>query len=301
MTVVASPALAADHNTHNSPLWQVSAELLKIRTTAAWRWFLVALVLLTGQALLRNGVTHHYELHPQLDQLNAADKAQALAQAADANTHAGHVAIMGDMLTSGQFAGGLLTMLLGILVVTGETTHRTATATYLANPHRGQVLVAKLAATVGAAGAFWAITTVIDIITNVFYIRSEGFNVNGSDPVIVRSVLLNLLAYVMWAGFGIGVGSLLRGQTAAVMTGMAVYFAGVAAAALLANLVHQLYPHDWVLGLPVIAPAVAAQIMVNPGRVFDHAPPQWTGLVVMAAYTLVFTVTGALIARRRDI
>jgi ABC-type transport system involved in multi-copper enzyme maturation permease subunit len=205
------------------------------------------------------------------------------------------------MLTSGQLAGGLLTMLLGILVVTGETTHRTATATYLANPHRGQVLAAKLAATVGVASAFWAITTVIDVVTNSFYIRSEGFNVTGSDPVIVRSVLLNLLAYIMWAGFGIGLGSLLRGQTAAVVIGMAVYFGGIAAAALLANLAYQLYPHGWVLGTPVIAPAVAAQVMVNPGQVFEHSPPQWAGLVVMVAYTLVFTGTGALIARRRDV
>ncbi len=148
---------------------------------------------------------------------------------------------------------------------------------------------------------FWATTTVIDTITNAIYIRSEGFNVAGSDPVIVRSVLLNLLAYVMWAGFGIGLASLLRGQTLAVVTGMAVYFAGIAVAALLANLAYQLYPHGWVLGATVIAPAVAAQVMVNPGRVFEHAPPQWAGLVVMAAYTLVFTLTGALIARRRDI
>ena len=90
-------------------------------------------------------------------------------------------------------------MLLAILVVTGETTHRTATATYLVNPHVQRVLVAKLIAMMSVAGVFWATTTVIDTITNAIYIRSEGFNVAGSDPVIVRAVLLNLLAYVMWA------------------------------------------------------------------------------------------------------
>lgn len=301
MTLVASPALAVDQHTRSSPVWQVLAELLKIRTTAVWRWFLLALVLLTGQALVRNGVTHHYELNPPFDRINVADRAQAVSQAAYAHTHAGQVAISGDMMTSGQFAGGLLTMLLAILVVTGETTHRTATATYLVNPHRGRVLVAKLVAMTGVAGVFWATTTVIDTITNGIYIHNEGFNVAGSDPVIVRSVLLNLLAYVMWAGFGIGLGSLLRGQTIAVVTGMAVYLAGTAVAALLTNLVYELYPQGWVLGAPVIAPAVAAQVMVNPGRVFEHAPPQWAGLTVMAAYTLIFTLTGALMARRRDV
>jgi hypothetical protein len=301
MTLVTSPALAADRHTRTSPVWQVRAELLKIRTTSAWRWFLLALILLTGQALARNGVTHHYELHPPMDRLNAADRAQALGQAAQAHTYAGHVAISGDMMTSGQFAGGLLTMLLAILVVTGETTHRTATSTYLVNPHVERILAAKLGAMVGVAGLFWATTTIIDTITNAIYIRGEGFNVAGSDPVIVRAVLLNLLAYVMWAAFGVGLASLLRSQTVAVVVGMAVYFGGIAVAALLANLAHQLYPHDWVLGAPIVAPAVAAQVMVNPGRVFEHAPPQWAGLVVMAAYTVIFAVVGVLIARRRDI
>jgi ABC-type transport system involved in multi-copper enzyme maturation permease subunit len=301
MTLTASPALAADRHTRTNPAWQVLAEWLKIRTTSAWRWFLLALVLLTGQALARNGVTHHYELHPPLDRMAAADRAQAISRAAEAHTYAGHVAISSDMMTSGQFAGGLLTMLLAILVVTGETTHRTAIATYLVNPHAERVLAAKLGAMAGVAGLFWATTTIIDTITNAIYIRGEGFNVAGSDPVIVRSVLLNLLAYVMWAAFGVGLASLLRGQTLAVVIGTAIYFAGTAAAALLANLAYQLYPHSWVLGAPVVAPAVAAQVMVNPGRVFEHAPPQWAGLVVMAAYTVVLTLAGVLIARRRDV
>jgi ABC-type transport system involved in multi-copper enzyme maturation permease subunit len=205
------------------------------------------------------------------------------------------------MLTSGQFAGGLLTMLFAILVVTGETTHRTAIATYLANPHRGRVLAAKGAAMVAVAALFWVTTTVIDIITDAIYIRNEGFNVTGSDPVIVRAVSLNLLAYVMWAGIGIGLGALLQGQTLAIVIGTVVYFAGTAVVALLANLAHSLWQHEWLLGTPVLAPAVAAQVMVTPGEAFEHAPPQWAGLAVMAAYTLVLTATGALIAHRRDV
>ena len=38
--------------------------------------------------------------------MNAADQAQAISQAAQAHTYAGHAAISGDMMTSGQFAGG---------------------------------------------------------------------------------------------------------------------------------------------------------------------------------------------------
>ena len=49
MTLMTSPALAADRHTRTNPAWQVLAELLKIRTTSAWRWFLLALILLPGR------------------------------------------------------------------------------------------------------------------------------------------------------------------------------------------------------------------------------------------------------------
>ena len=74
-----------------------------------------------------------------------------------------------------------------------------------------------------------------------------------TDWVPVRSVLLNLLAYTMWAIFGVGLGSLFRGQVAAVVTGMAIYFGGAAAVLIVFNLIHLAYHHTWVLAAPVVA------------------------------------------------
>jgi ABC-2 type transport system permease protein len=301
MTLIESPALAADRHARTNPLWLVQAELLKVRTTNTWRWFLLGVALFTGQALLRNGVTHHYELNPPLDGMDAHDRAQAVAQAAHAHTDAGHAAITADMLTSGQFVGALLTMLLAVLVVTGESVHHTAIATFLVSPHRVLVTAAKLVAATCLGALFWAVSTVIDVVVTLFYIKGQHFNVAFSDWIPARSVLLNLLAYVMWAAFGIGLGTLLRNQIAAVVTGMALYLVGSAAAALVANLVYQIYPHAWVLGTPVVAPAVASLVMVTPGGAFEHAPPHWVGFAIMAGYTLVFSLSGIVASRRRDI
>jgi hypothetical protein len=41
--------------------------------------------------------------------------------------------------------------------------------------------------------------------------------------------------------------------------------------------------------------------MITPGRAFDHAPPQWTGLLVMVGYAVLLGTLGTLRTRRRDI
>jgi len=301
MTTVESPALARDRRTRGNPLWQVSAEIMKIRTTRLWWLFLVGVALFTAWTVLRNGVGHHYELNPPLDQYPVNERAQAAAGAVQAATEAGRAAIAADMMTSGQLLGGLLAMLLGVVVLTSEYAYRTAPATFLTNPRRGTVIVAKLVTTVIAGIVFWAVSTLLDLLVTPFYLSSQHIQTSLVGWVPLRSVLLNLLAYVMWAVFGVGFGSLFRSQVAAVVTGLAVYLGGVAAVLGIFNLVYLAYRHAWVLGAPVIAPAVASLVMITPGPAFDHAPPQWVGLLVMLGYALVFGAVGVVRTRRRDI
>jgi hypothetical protein len=275
MTTLDSPALARDHHTRTNPLWQVQAEIMKIRTTKLWWLFLIAVVLVTAWALLRNGASHHYELYPPLDQFPADERAQAAAQAVQARTYAGHAAIAADMMTSGQFFGVLLAMLLGVLTVTNEYAHQTATATFLTNPHRGAVIAAKFAAAVAVGALFWAVSMVLNLIVTPIYDSSQHFNVSLADWIPLRSTLLNLLAYIMWAIFGVGLGNLLRSQVTAVVAAMAVYLGGAAAVLAAFNLIYLAYHHTWVLAAPVIAPAIASLVMITPGRSTTHLRSGW--------------------------
>lgn len=302
MTTVESPALARDHHTRTSPLWQVQAEMMKIRTTKVWWLFLIAIALITAWSLVRSGASHHYELHPPLDQYPADERAQAAADAVRARSYAGHAAITADMLTSGQFFGVLLTMLLGLLTVTNEYAHQTAMATFLANPRRGMVIGAKFAAAASLGVLFWGVSTVLNVVGTTIYIRSiEHFNVNFGDWVPLRSMLLNLVAYAIWAVFGVGLGTLFRAQVGAVVTGLLVYLGGVAAVAAVFNLIYLAYHHTWVLSALVLAPAVASLVMITPRQAFEHAPPQWVGLLVMVGYALLFGAVGVWRTRRRDV
>jgi len=276
----------------------ISAEIMKIRTTRAWWIFLGIFTLFSAVALLNNFLSHHYQLYPQQD---LADRAQALAQAAEARTPAGAAAIAASMMTSGQFLTVLIAMLLGIHVVTSEIAQRTVTATFLVTPRRERVIVAKLAAA-GAFGAlFWLITTVLDGVVTPVFMASQHISASLTGQGVIRAVLLGLLAFLLWAAFGLGLGVVMRSQVASVVAGIAIYAGGFAVVELVCHGLYDVYHQAWLLAAPVIAPAVAAQVMITPAPAFPHAPPQWTGAVIMAGYALALTAAGIVQIRRHDI
>lgn len=116
-----------------------------------------------------------------------------------------------------------------------------------------------------------------------------------------RSVLLSLLAFIVWAVFGLGLGAVIRGQVASVITAIGSYAGGFAAAELIFHAIYDVDHQGWVLAAPVVAPAVASDVMLTPGRAFPHAPPQWAGVVIMAGYALALATAGITVTRRRDV
>jgi len=301
VTLLGSPALGQAPRTGAALARQARAEIMKIRTTNTWWLFLTGVVVSTALALWVNGVSQHYVLYPPLSTMGAADRAQAIAQAAQARTPAGVAAIAASMMTSGQFFGVLFAMLTGVLAVTNETAHQTATATFLACPRRTRVILAKLAAAVLFGALFWLASTVIGVVVTPLYLHAQHVSASLTSWIVVRSVLLNLLAFVIWAIFGLGLGTLITSQIVAVITGLASYLAAYAVVEIIFHLIYQVYRHGWILGAPVIAPAVATRVMITPGRAFPHAPPQWAGLAVMAGYAVAFGAIGIALTRRRDV
>lgn len=278
----------------------IRGEIMKIRTTNTWWLFLIGMFVVTALALTVNAIGHHYDLYPQAG--DRGDNGQSLAvQAAYYHTHAGLAKIAADLMTSGQFFGSLFAMLIGILVVTNEFFHQTATATFMTNPHRTAVIMAKLAAAVSFAVLFWLLSTVMNVITTPIFLHSQHVSISLFDSTVLQSVGLNLLAFVMWAIFGVGLGTLIRSQIGSVVTGMAAYLIGEVAVALIFQLIYHFYHHSIVLAAGVIAPAVAAQVMTSPTRIYDHAAPQWVGLLVMIGYAVLMGGIGLRLTRTRDI
>lgn len=278
----------------------VRAEIMKIRTTNTWWLFLIGIIVVTGLALTVNGFGHHFDLYPG-SRDRGEDGQNLAAQAAYYRTHAGLVKIAADMMTSGQFFGSLFAMLIGILVVTNEFFHQTATATFMTNPHRTAVIMAKLVAAVAFGVLFWVVSTVLNAITTPIFLHSQHVSISITDSTVMQSIGLNLLAFVMWSIFGLGLGTLIRSQIGSVVTGMVAYLIGYVAVALIFQLIYHFYHHSIVLASAVIAPAVAAQVMTSPDRIYDHAAPQWAGLLVMIGYAVVMGGIGIALTRKRDV
>jgi ABC-2 type transport system permease protein len=289
----------------------IRSEVLKLRTTKAWWLMLIGALATTVLALLFNGLNAHYsDLNTEVqappsgmpDDQKAEFEQEQQAHVAAAKSVATAIKVAADMFTSGQYFGVMFIMLLGAMIVTNEYFHQTATATFLATPHRTTVIVSKLVAAIGLATLFWAITTAVDLAAGAVFLSKEGVDNHLGDWEVVRAILLNLAAYACWAVLGVGLGVLLRSQIAAVVTGTVLYLIGTFAANLIFALVHEyLIKKDWVLTAQVAVPAIASQVMVTAGKAFDHAPPQWVGAAVLIGYGLVFGILGTLITRKRDI
>jgi ABC-2 type transport system permease protein len=272
------------------------AEFMKIRTTGTGWLFLTGFIVFTALALTISAFGSHYQLYPQ----QGPGRAQALAQAAQARTPSGLAAIAAGMMTSGQRIGVIFALLLGVLIVTSEFANQTAAVTFVTVPRRTTVIAAKLAAA-GCCGAlFWLVGTVIAAVTTPLFLYSQHVSTSVAGWTVARSVLLNLLAFVAWGVFGLGLGAVLRSQMASVIAAIAVYvgsFGALLVFTLLYNLLHQ----AWLLGGPVIAPAVASEVMITSGPAFPNAPPGWVGGVIMIGYTVALVAGGIALTKRRDV
>ena len=297
----------------------IRAELIKLRTTNMWWIFLLCSLAFIGLALLINTAQAHQELQTpeylnspppsglpqdQQDQILAEQQAERDRIAAG-RTAAGLALKAANIYTSGQFFGLLLVMLLAILLITNEFYHQTATATFLATPKRTKVIVAKLITGAAMAFGFWLVATAIDLVVGAIFFADEGYSNSLGHWTAQQAILLNLLLYMLWAIFGIGIGVLLRSQIGATITAAVLYTAGTYAALIALALIHEyLIKEDWVMEAAVYIPSLASWHIVGTlqNQLGDvHLPPRWIGVVVMIGYAVVLGGIGTLITRKRDV
>jgi ABC-type transport system involved in multi-copper enzyme maturation permease subunit len=187
-----------------------------------------------------------------------------------------------------------------VLIVTSEFANQTAAVTFVTVPHRATVIRAKLAAAACCGALFWLVGTIIAAVTTPLFLYSQHVSVSLAGWTVVRSVLLSLLAFVAWGIFGLGLGAVLRGQTASLFAAIAVY-GGSFGALLVFTVLYNLFHQGWMLGAPVIAPALASEVLTTSGPAFPNAPPAWVGGIILIAYVVALAAAGLALTKRRDV
>ncbi len=182
-----------------------------------------------------------------------------------------------------------LSLILGIIGMTQEYRHRTATPTFLASPRRGRVVVAKLAAYAVAAVPLALAVLAVTLLVVVLFGGARGGELSWTADnmeVLLRSGL----AIVIYAIIGVGVGALMRNQVGAIV-GALVYLFVV---------------EPVIRSIPATAPAYrwmpggALEAMTATLQGPDLLSA-WQGAFVLLGYGLLAAVLGTVFAVRRDV
>jgi len=270
----------------------LNAELFKLRTTAIWWIMGIILIPLYAASIGFNWLSSYALTTGQADGGNANAQAQVDAVSQPIN-------IATNMYTTGQYMGVLIVLLLTAIIVTSEFFHLTATTTFLVTPRREAVILAKVGAGMIVGVVVWVLTTVLNLILVPIIMDALNLPVQLGEPAVWRAIGLNLLAFVLWAVLGVGLGVLIRSQLAATLILAIVYTIGAAVVGLIFNLLTQ-YVAEWIGKLQVLVPTTASELMLS-GTDLPGNPPRWVGAVVLIGYAIVAGVVGTMITKRRDI
>jgi ABC-2 type transport system permease protein len=143
------------------------------------------------------------------------------------------------MLSRSGF-GMLLATVFGVTVASGEFRHGTATSTYLATPDRVRVLIAKAVAVAGVGLLFGLVAAGLATGISLAFVAGKGYDVALAWGTIARFGAGAILGAGLLAAAGVGLGSLLRGQLAAIVT---VFVWGLVVEQLLGGLFDSAQPY----------------------------------------------------------
>jgi ABC-2 type transport system permease protein len=183
----------------------------------------------------------------------------------------------------------ILLLILGIIGMTQEYRHRTATPTFLVTPRRNRVVTAKLLAYSLIAVPFALVILAVNVVVVVVYAGARG-----SAPSLTGANLGTLgrtfLVLVVFAVIGVGVGALLRNQVGAIV-GSLVYLFVVEGIVSAVTAIRGIYA--WL-------PGGAVQAMTSDFETPDLLEP-WQGGLLLLGYGLLAALLATLLAVRRDV
>ena len=198
----------------------------------------------------------------------------------------------GELDTMEEIATGtgllmVLMLVLGVLVITTEFRHGTASSTFLASPKRYPVLLAKLgiALLVGtlAGLAFFVVNG--GLAMPLFEGRTGRLPSAGDLAAVYSGVIVS---FALLCAFGFGIGAIVRNQVGAIIAAIAFFFIVSSLPELLPGSIGEYFP----------AQALGALHGWEEG---DGTLNQVGGGLVLAAWAAALTAIGTALICRRDV
>lgn len=195
----------------------------------------------------------------------------------------------------------LFPLTLGVLLITSEFRHKTITATFLAVPRRGVVVVAKIIAVV-VVGTVYAVIHDVAVVAGgggVLALKGESTYLGAGD--VWQTLAVSILCFVCWALLGFGFGMLVQNQVAALLIAIGIAFVAQIALQIVFGVLNwdtpgKFLPSNLSLGMLVTNdPTQGAGGNDSPYFVW------WVNALILSGYGLVLSAVGSWITARRDI
>jgi ABC-type transport system involved in multi-copper enzyme maturation permease subunit len=186
-------------------------------------------------------------------------------------------------------SGSIVVLIIGILLMAGEFRHNTATSTFLVSPDRKRVVGAKLAASTLVGAALAAAASLLTLAIALPWLAAKNVDVAVLSGDVGPVLLGAVAATALYALVGVGLGSLIRNQTAAVVVALLWV---MIVEGLLVSFVPEV--GRWL-------PGGAAAALSGAATVEGGLLPMWGGALLFAAYGLAFAAAGVRFVMQRDI
>jgi ABC-2 type transport system permease protein len=249
----------------------IAAEFRKLLTTRLWLWLLLASLAWTaGYSAL--AITLGQRPGGLTPPLTGA-----------AGQHA--------LFAIGVGGAGPLAAILAAAGTAGEFRHRTAAATFLAEPRRARVITAKLI-TYLLAGAGYALACVaVSLAVALPWLAARGTPVSLAGHGNLAVLCTVIISAAVFGVTGAGLGALLGGEVITI-AGLLLYL----------YVAEPLLSRITALGsVTAYLPGVAADGLTQASQAGVRLLPPWQGGLVFAAWAAVIACAGAAVTTRRDI
>ena len=273
-----------------SVLRALGSEFEKVFTTRMW--WLLALLLVGYVAFLAGGFGAFLGW--------AVENPDAAANAGNTQLPPG-MRLAPLIYSFASSIGYVFPVLLGALAVTGEFRHKTLTPTFLAEPHRSVVLGAKFVSELLLGAGFGVIAFLTSVGTGAAALAAFGLDTELGEPDTWALIGRGVLAMALWATIGVGLGSLVPNQVAAIVIVLAFTQFIEPILRLAASL------NDVTATIGQFLPGAASDALV--GASFysiasvgaAESLDWWQGGLVLLAIGVVATLIGGATTWRRDV
>ncbi|HHW50332.1 MAG TPA: ABC transporter permease subunit [Pseudoclavibacter sp.] len=254
------------------------SELLKIRTTRAWWVLALVMFLYVGLTAAVFGYLFGQTDSSELDAYAGTSSVSMIASLA--------------MSTGYVFA-----LIIGSLIVTTEFRTRTIIPTYLSNPDRLGVLMAKVGAGIvmGVVYAVVGLVAAVGVGGGLLEYFAPGSLAQVDGLLVVRVAV----ALVLWTVIGVTLGSVVTSQVVAIV--LVLVFTQVVEPILRVVALGLDWPDESTAFLPGAAADNFVGVSLLSGISSDSGLPWWGSGFVLAGYALVFFLIGWIVRARTDV